>query len=220
MNVPVSKPHLKRRRRIAAISGCPNIDGRPRIGQWVSRSMLKEMLMAVVVEQALDAARVGYDQLKQGYAHSEERPLAAQAGPMAAFGVCAGASAGLVKRQGLPDQVGGGDVGLGGIATYKGAQLLTRDRVTTPLRAPFTEFKNDASGSEVDEEHRGVRPRRAIGELFRCQFCTGQWVVTGFLGGQLRAPRPTRVVASLMGIRSLADALGYLTAAEQIKVKP
>src|SRR5438552_4270755 len=43
------------------------------------------------------------------------------------------------KRGELPENVAFGDLALLGIATHKTSRALTKDRVTAPLRAPFTE---------------------------------------------------------------------------------
>jgi hypothetical protein len=39
-----------------------------------------------------------------------------------------------------------------GVATYKLSRLISSDRVTSPLRAPFVEYVEPAGASEVKEK--------------------------------------------------------------------
>jgi hypothetical protein len=150
-----------------------------------------------------------YEAVKESYAHGEERPLASYAGLMAVYGAYAGGWALLARRRGLPDRVDARDVALVALATYKASRLVTRDKVTAPVRAPFTRFEEEASGSEVNEKPVGTGPRRAVGELLSCPFCTSQWIATTLLGGVLTAPRATRAVASLFASLAAADGLQW-----------
>jgi Protein of unknown function (DUF1360) len=96
---------------------------------------------------------------------------------------------------------------LGGVATHKISRLLAKDKVTQPLRAPFTENPTDAGPSEVDEEPAGEGPRKAIGELVSCPYCLGMWVATALLYGFLLVPRLTRLVAAIFTAHTIADFL-------------
>jgi Protein of unknown function (DUF1360) len=58
----------------------------------------------------------------------------------------------------LPDQVETRDLVLISIATHKMARMLSKDRVGSTIRAPFTTFQGDAGHGEVDEAARG-RPQ-------------------------------------------------------------
>ncbi|HUR75303.1 MAG TPA: DUF1360 domain-containing protein, partial [Sporichthya sp.] len=62
------------------------------------------------------------------------------------------------------------------LATYKGARLLSKDKVTAPLRAPFTERTGAGEGNEVNDTARGEGVRHTVGELVSCPFCLSQWV--------------------------------------------
>ena len=99
-------------------------------------------------------------------------------------------------------------------ATYTG--LITKDPVTSPLRAPFTRFEGTSGDAELGEQVRGTGLQKAIGELIGCPFCIGQWVATGFTAGYLFAPRLTRLAAGMFTELALADFLqfGY-SAADQ-----
>jgi hypothetical protein len=107
----------------------------------------------------------------------------------------------------LPERVDIRDLALITIATHKSARLITRDRVAAAIRAPFTRFQRDAGPGEVDEAARGHGLRRAVGELLVCPYCIAMWISTGFLGGLIVAPRPTRWIASSFVVLAGADTL-------------
>jgi hypothetical protein len=89
------------------------------------------------------------------------------------------------RRRGarLPERFRAGDLLLLSVATHRVSRLVSKDTVTSPLRAPFTRFRGPAGPSDLDEEVRGHGARRAIGELVSCPFCVGQWVGSAFVGG-------------------------------------
>lgn len=146
--------------------------------------------------------------------HADQyRPLAGYGALIVAFNAAVGA--GLVaaaRNDRLPERYGVGDLALASVATYKVSRLITKDRVTSALRAPFTRFQEDSGHGEVEEAARGTGLRRAVGELLVCPDCIGQWVAAGFLGGLVAAPRPTRAVAAMFTIYAAADALQLLDA--------
>ena len=51
------------------------------------------------------------------------------------------------ERQ-LPERMGMRDHALPTVASHKSARLISRDRVTSAVRAPFTEFEHDAGPGE------------------------------------------------------------------------
>jgi hypothetical protein len=102
------------------------------------------------------------------------------------------------------------DVVLVGLATHRLARLVTKDRVSTPLRAPFTLYEGPAGPGEVNEKPVGTGWRRSVGELLSCPFCIAVWIATAsFLGLQL-APRLTRSVLRAAGAVAIADALQFV----------
>jgi hypothetical protein len=115
-----------------------------------------------------------------------------------------GIAASLSSRRARP--LSAGDVALVGVATHELTRIVTRDWVTIPLRAPFTEFVGSGSG-EVDEKARGTGLRRAIGDLLTCSPCTGPWVAGAFVSSMAFAPRATRAVASVLAAAALSDFL-------------
>jgi Protein of unknown function (DUF1360) len=138
---------------------------------------------------------------RDGYAPDEERPVGSYAVLMGAFMSLAGTFAAWFRSSGreLPDGIDAGDLLLVTVASHKASRLIAKDRVATPLRAPFTRFQSDrdAGPGEVDERPRGRGIRRAIGELLVCPYCLGMWTSAGFVAGLLVAPRFTRWVAAV-----------------------
>lgn len=124
----------------------------------------------------------------------DERPMRGYAIALGAFAVAAGAVAGLARMTGrtLPGRVSVGDVALLAVSTHKISRLLTKDAVTSPLRAPFVQFEEPAGEAELNESPRGHGLQHAVGELITCPFCTGVWVVGGLAAGLVFAPRLTR----------------------------
>jgi len=47
----------------------------------------------------------------------------------------------------------------------------------------------------------------AVAELLSCTMCLDQWIAGGFVVGHVWAPRATRLAASALAIKSVADAL-------------
>lgn len=146
---------------------------------------------------------------KHAYTQGEERPLGSFLVVMAAYGGSVAALSAAVKASGreLPERVAWSDLALATVATHKLSRLIAKDPVTSPLRAPFTEFAGTSGEAELAEEVRGAGPRKAIGELVTCPFCLGQWVATGFAFGLVLAPRPTRLAATVFTALTGADFL-------------
>jgi hypothetical protein len=145
-----------------------------------------------------------------GYADPEERPpFLPYLTFMSLFGMLVAAVLAIAMRQGrpLPERVRPGEVLLVGTASHKLSRLLTKDKVTSPLRAPFTELEGKGGPAEVEESSRGTGFRKAIGELLICPYCLGLWVVAAFSAGLLFAPRATRFVASLFAALTISDFL-------------
>lgn len=132
----------------------------------------------------------------------DDRPLGSYAVLMSAFGVLSGAFAVWFSRSGreLPDRIEGRDLLLLTVASHKLARLLSKDRITSPIRAPFTVPQGEGGPGEVEEKSRGRGLRRAIGQLLLCPYCLGMWTSAGFVAGLLALPRFTRWVASVLSI--------------------
>jgi hypothetical protein len=144
-----------------------------------------------------------------GHSPGQERPLGGYAVLTGAFAASAGAFGAWLRRSGreLPDRVGPADLALITVATHKASRLVAKDRVTSAVRAPFTEFEGDSGPSEVSEAARGRGLRRAVGELLVCPYCLGLWIGAAFAAGLIVAPRATRWTASVFATLFGSDVL-------------
>ncbi|AKJ15239.1 membrane protein [Streptomyces incarnatus] len=138
-------------------------------------------------------------------------PLAGYAALASVFAGGAGGYAVLARRRGvqLPQEVPPWDVVLLGTAAYKASRLLTRDRITSFLRAPFTRRADEGEAGEVIDEPRGDGLRRAVGDLLSCPFCTSAWTAGALVCSYAAAPRLTRLVCGGLAALTVADWLQY-----------
>jgi hypothetical protein len=138
----------------------------------------------------------------------EHRPLAGYAVLSGGFAAALGAALLDAQRSGgLPERIGAADLVLAGVATHKVSRLLSKDKVTSFIRAPFTRYQESSGHGEVEETARGRGLRLATGELLVCPYCLAQWVAGAFTVGYVRAPRLTRLLAGMWTIHTVADAL-------------
>lgn len=152
------------------------------------------------------------DQVREAYDPDREVNLAGFAGSISVYGlVVAGLLAGLrASGRELPERYELADVLLGGVATHKFSRLVSKGSVTSPIRAPFTEFEGPAGSAEHNEQvrgHHGVR--HTIGELLTCPFCLGVWTGTAYVAGLVVAPRLTRTWAAVFSVVGVSDALQH-----------
>jgi len=162
---------------------------------------------------------------------SEEHPVAEHygrpaselrgyAGVMAVYAVGVSAAAlAMWRAKRLPSGFRTGDLALVTLATHKLSRTISRDSVTSPLRAPFARFEGSAGPGEVKEEVSARGVGKSIGELMTCPFCMDQWVATGLVTGLAVAPRLTRYVASIFAVRAGADLIQFGYAAAQQAVE-
>jgi hypothetical protein len=145
-----------------------------------------------------------------GYSDPEERPpFLPYLTFMSIFGSLVAAALTIARRQGreLPERVPAGQLLLLGTASHKLSRIVAKDKVTSPLRAPFTELEGKGGPAELEERSRGTGVRKAVGELLICPFCLNLWVIAAFSIGLLFAPRVTRFLASLFAALTIADFL-------------
>src|SRR5437588_12563356 len=127
-------------------------------------------------EQA-KAGRPGGEREEQRPPPDAERPLASYA---LLGGTYAAAFGGVLVagRRRIPERFALGDLALLALGTHKLSRLITRDRVTRPLRAPFTEVDEEDPPVELSERATGTGLRRAVGELLSCPYCLDQWIAS------------------------------------------
>jgi hypothetical protein len=151
---------------------------------------------------------------------SDDGPLAGYASPRkhppfgsyalfaGVFNGAFGAALAVAGRSGrLPERVEARDVVLIGVASHKLSRVITKDKITSFLRAPFTEYQAPGGPGEVEERPRGSGARRAVGELLVCPYCLGLWLSGGMHVGLIYTPRLTRTVASTFTALTIADFL-------------
>jgi hypothetical protein len=138
----------------------------------------------------------------EGHSPEQPRALRGYGVLLASFLGLAAAFAGWFRASDreLPDRMAAQDVALLTVAGHKMARMVARDRVTSVVRAPFTEFQGDAGPGEVDEAARGGGLRRAIGELLVCPYCLGMWMSAALTASLLLAPRFTRWLCAVLVI--------------------
>jgi Protein of unknown function (DUF1360) len=156
-----------------------------------------------------DAARAE----KERYAHGEDRPLGGYLAALGVYATAVGTLAGVTRLTGreIPCGLSINDVLLSAVATHKLSRLITRDPVTSPLRAPFTVYEGQEGPAELKEGARGHGAQKTIGELITCPFCLDMWVATGLMAGFIYLPRTTRLAVDTLAVLAGADLLqlGY-----------
>lgn len=109
-----------------------------------------------------------------------------------------------------------------GLAAHKIAVILTQERVTLPLRSPFTTQADHGREGGHESIPRGQGMQRALGELLTCPHCSAPWIALGLLAGHVVAPLPTRAITTLFSTVALADAFHHASAwleAQQAQAK-
>ena len=156
------------------------------------------------------------EQVAQQYGR-EDRPLGGYLAVIGLYAAAVGGFSALGRARGvrLPKRASASDLALVAVATHKLSRTVSKDSVTSPLRAPFTKFEGASGPGEVQEEVRGTGVQKAVGELITCPLGLDQWVATGFIGGLIAAPRATRWLAATFAVRAGADALQFAYAALQ-----
>jgi uncharacterized protein DUF1360 len=151
-----------------------------------------------------------------GYSDHEHRPLAGYSALTTLFGTAfvTGLVAASKHRGELPERYSPWDLLTVGVATHKLSRLITKDRVTSFVRAPFVRYQEPDGHGEVSEEARGSGLRLATGELLICPYCIAQWVVAALGVGMVAAPRLTRLIAFMYTAQAASDflQLAYLAA--------
>lgn len=144
------------------------------------------------------------------YRGDNPRPLEGYTVVLGVYGVLVTLTAVLATAAGrkLPERWGVQDLVTVTIGTHKLSRTLSKDAVTSPLRAPFAHYAGSGGPAEVMEEtRRGSALRHSLGELLTCPFCLDMWVATAFVIGLIFAPRLTRLTAGTFTALAGADFL-------------
>lgn len=165
------------------------------------------MAIGAMREKLAAAAR---DQ-QAAYAGDRDRPLRGYVITLAAYtGMVGVIAAGTrLTRRPVPDGFTLSEIALTAAATHKLSRLLSKDSVTSPLRAPFATYQRRGGPAELTEEARGQGVRKAVGELVTCPFCISVWVATGFAAGLIYLPKTTRITIGTLAALAGADALQF-----------
>lgn len=156
--------------------------------------------------QVVDGAR----REAEAYRGDNHRPLGGYLAVLAIYAlvVAAATTCALLTGRRLPSRWRIQDLVTVTLGTHKLSRTLTKDAVTSPLRAPFTHYSGTGGPAEVHEDVReGSQLRHSLGELLTCPFCLDMWVATGFAIGLVFAPRFTRLVAGVFTVLAGADFL-------------
>jgi hypothetical protein len=94
-----------------------------------------------------------------------------------------------------------------GLAVFRAGRLASFDKVTEPLREPFTRTEPNETGAGENVVAEGTGAKRAIGELISCPICTGTWIAALLTYALYLAPGPTRVLLTILGASGAAELL-------------
>lgn len=121
--------------------------------------------------------------------------------------------AALAPRRGRAKEqpIHGLDVGMLGLAALRAGRLLSYDRVTEPVREPFTETEPDESGAgDTVVPQSGSAVRETLGQLISCPVCSGTWAAAAMAYFLRLAPVPGRFFLLIMSATGLAEVLNAL----------
>ena len=120
-------------------------------------------------------------------------PYRAYAGIVGAFAGGLGVAGILARALGRDPRCESAlDLAVLSVATFKTARTITRDDVTSFIRAPFVE--GEAGKGEPEEPLETGDLQQAIGELVTCSRCIGTWAAAGLATTQILAPRFGRLL--------------------------
>ena len=146
-----------------------------------------------------------------GYKGGAEMPLEGYAALLGIFNL---SFAGLLlaakrSKNELPENIQISDLILMGLATHKLSRIISSDRITSPLRAPFTEYIQPDGASEVKEKVRGRGLRRAVGDLLHCPYCLAPWIAAGLVFGTVFKPKTTRLITATFAVSLISETIQH-----------
>lgn len=146
----------------------------------------------------------------EAYRGDNPRPLGGYLVVLAIYGALVAFTTLVAAATGrkLPERWRTQDLIIVACGTHKLSRSLSKDAVTSPLRAPFAHYAGTGGPAEVQEETRHASQlQHSIGELLTCPFCLDMWVATAFVIGLIFAPRLTRLIAGCFTALAGADFL-------------
>jgi hypothetical protein len=157
--------------------------------------------------------------MQSRYADHDHRPLSGYTTLLLAYTGGAAALIAATRGRDAAARISNRDLALITVATHRLARTLTKDAITSPLRAPFTRYAGPGGPSEVHEEIADWAHERplahAVGEMLTCPFCLAQWIATVLTTAHVLAPTTARLSTTVLTAVAGADALQYLYAALQ-----
>jgi hypothetical protein len=105
------------------------------------------------------------------------------------------------------------DLALLGLSTYRLGRLVAFEKVFDPIRAPFTEEKDDVYGAGKVIEAKGEGVIKSLGELISCPICAGTWISAALVYAIQMFPNPTRIFLWIHSSIGIAEILNALTEA-------
>jgi hypothetical protein len=137
--------------------------------------------------------------------------IAGYVGMLSLYGAGVASAVAVARARGrtLPPSYAVQDLLVGAMATHKFTRLVSKDAVTTPLRAPFTRFEENAGSGEVTESPHHGHLSHVPGEVLTCPFCLAPWVATAYVVGLGLNPRLARAWASTFALVGASDWLQH-----------
>jgi hypothetical protein len=133
-------------------------------------------------------------------------PYRAYAGIMGTFAGGLGVAGVLARALGRdPRNETALDLAALSLATFKTARTISRDDVTSFIRAPFVE--GEAGTGDAEEPIETGDLQQAIGELVTCSRCIGTWAAAGLATTQILAPRFGRLLTWSLAAAGMNDFL-------------
>ncbi len=152
------------------------------------------------------------------YRGDDPRPLSGYVAVLSVYSsvVLLTALTAAVTGRRLPERWQAQDLLTVTLGSHKLSRTLSKDAVTSPIRAPFAHYAGTGGPAEVQEETRNSSElRHSLGELLTCPFCLDMWVATAFVIGLIFAPRFTRLIAGSFTALAGADFLQLVYAMAQ-----
>lgn len=150
------------------------------------------------------------DEREQGYGGGDAFPLGGYVILLSTYtSLLVGVPLAMQRLGRRPKRLRPGEVALLAPAIHKLSRIITKDWVTSPLRAPFVQYEESLPGGEVKESSRGRGLRRAVGDLLTCPYCIGPWVATALVYGMTYEKRTTRTLATIYTLVSANDFLHF-----------